>query len=110
MGGTGKTPITLWLARALTARGLRVAILSRGYGGRGARGRRWCRGATARRLDSMTVGDEAVMLAKCFDGLVLTARRRIDGPSPRPTARVSRSSCSTTAFSTAPWRATSIWC
>jgi tetraacyldisaccharide 4'-kinase len=33
VGGTGKTPFTLWLAGALTARGLRTAILSRGYGG-----------------------------------------------------------------------------
>lgn len=30
-GGTGKTPMTLWLARALRARGLRPGLLSRGY-------------------------------------------------------------------------------
>ncbi len=32
VGGTGKTPCVLWLARALRARGRRPAILSRGYG------------------------------------------------------------------------------
>ena len=32
VGGTGKTPLTLWLAEALTRRGLRVGIVLRGYG------------------------------------------------------------------------------
>ena len=31
-GGTGKTPFTIWLAGRLQARGLRVSILTRGYG------------------------------------------------------------------------------
>ncbi len=33
LGGTGKTPMVEWVARRLRERGLRVAILSRGYGG-----------------------------------------------------------------------------
>ena len=32
-GGTGKTPATQWLARALQKRGVRVGIALRGYGG-----------------------------------------------------------------------------
>jgi len=32
MGGTGKTPCVLWLARALKARGYQPGILTRGYG------------------------------------------------------------------------------
>lgn len=32
MGGTGKTPLVEWLARWLRARGVRVTIVSRGYG------------------------------------------------------------------------------
>ena len=32
LGGTGKTPMVEWVARRLRGRGLRVAILSRGYG------------------------------------------------------------------------------
>lgn len=35
VGGTGKTPASLWLARGLQRRGLEAAILSRGYGGGG---------------------------------------------------------------------------
>lgn len=32
-GGTGKTPLVMMLARSLTAKGKRVAVLTRGYGG-----------------------------------------------------------------------------
>lgn len=34
VGGTGKTPLVIWLARWLKDRGLAVGIVSRGYGGR----------------------------------------------------------------------------
>lgn len=37
VGGTGKTPMTLWIAERLLAEGKRVGILTRGYGGVGAR-------------------------------------------------------------------------
>ncbi|MGB0126932.1 MAG: tetraacyldisaccharide 4'-kinase, partial [Rhodocyclaceae bacterium] len=32
-GGSGKTPLVLWLADALRQRGFRPGIISRGYGG-----------------------------------------------------------------------------
>src|SRR5262249_32666679 len=35
LGGTGKTPAVEWLARFCRERDIRVAILSRGYGGAG---------------------------------------------------------------------------
>jgi tetraacyldisaccharide 4'-kinase len=35
LGGTGKTPLVEWVARRYRSRGVRVAILSRGYGGAG---------------------------------------------------------------------------
>ncbi len=57
VGGAGKTPLTLWLSRVLTARGLRVGIVLRGYGGA-------ARGAMRVTVDSsaVLVGDEAVLL------------------------------------------------
>ena len=60
VGGTGKTPITGWLAQALAEAGCKPAIVSRGYGGR--------RQDTPVRVtplsDAGEVGDEPVMLAK----------------------------------------------
>jgi len=37
-GGTGKTPMVIWLCRYLSQRGLKVAILTRGYKGQGPDG------------------------------------------------------------------------
>ena len=62
-GGTGKTPITGWLAQSLARAGRRPAIVSRGYGGRRHR-------APARVTplsDAGEVGDEPLMLAKQLD-------------------------------------------
>ncbi len=78
VGGTGKTPLTLWLADALTRRGRRPAILLRGYGGRGD-GVTVVSEGNGPRTDVETAGDEAVMLARRFRGVVMTAPRRIDG-------------------------------
>ncbi len=78
VGGTGKTPLTLWLARMLAARGLRTAIVSRGYGGSAA-GVTVVSSGTGPAAAPAAVGDEPVMLAKSFSGPVITAARRADG-------------------------------
>jgi tetraacyldisaccharide 4'-kinase len=78
VGGTGKTPVTLWLARTLAARGVRVGIVSRGYGGT-ARGVTVVSRGEGPTVEPEQVGDEPVMLAKSFAGPVITAARRIDG-------------------------------
>jgi len=59
VGGTGKTPLVIWLARQLRDRGWRPGIVSRGYGGRA---RCWPQQVRPD-SDPVTVGDEAVLLA-----------------------------------------------
>ena len=78
VGGTGKTPMALWLARTLAARGARVALVSRGYGG-SARGVTVVSTGEGPLVGPELVGDEPVMMARAFRGVVITAPRRIDG-------------------------------
>jgi tetraacyldisaccharide 4'-kinase len=74
VGGTGKTPLTIWLARALSARGLQVGIVARGYGGRGSRPRQV-------RADSdwRDVGDEPLLLVRHSACTTVVARDRVAG-------------------------------
>ncbi|HET6655151.1 MAG TPA: tetraacyldisaccharide 4'-kinase [Gammaproteobacteria bacterium] len=60
VGGSGKTPLTIWLAKALRERGLRVGLVTRGYGGAA---KYWPRDVTDA-SDAADVGDEAVLLAR----------------------------------------------
>ncbi|NIV18809.1 MAG: tetraacyldisaccharide 4'-kinase [Woeseiaceae bacterium] len=59
-GGTGKTPVTIWLVNELRARGFRPGIVSRGYGG--------SKSSSSMRVDAASdpavVGDEPVMIAR----------------------------------------------
>ena len=58
-GGTGKTPVTVWLASALAERGFSPGVVSRGYGG--------SKSGTSMRVDARSdpavVGDEPVLIA-----------------------------------------------
>ena len=65
-GGAGKTPVTLLLGERLLAQGKRVAILSRGYGGRGRSARVAADGTIY--LDARIAGDEPVLLARRLPG------------------------------------------
>ena len=58
VGGAGKTPVTLALAHALSERGRRVGIVSRGYGGTSVLPR-----AVAIGDDPRAVGDEPLLYA-----------------------------------------------
>lgn len=73
VGGTGKTPMTIWLAEQLLARGLRVGIVLRGYGGRSTQ---WPREVT-KETSSLEVGDEAVLLAQRTGALVVAGPDRV---------------------------------
>jgi tetraacyldisaccharide 4'-kinase len=59
-GGAGKTPVALSLGRALGKRGLKVAFLSRGYGGRLAGPLQ----VLPERHSAADVGDEPLLLAE----------------------------------------------
>ncbi|MCC5958901.1 MAG: tetraacyldisaccharide 4'-kinase [Ectothiorhodospiraceae bacterium] len=60
VGGTGKTPLVLWVARHLRTRQLKPGIITRGYGGNAAR---WPQLVEAD-SDPAVVGDEPVLLAQ----------------------------------------------
>jgi tetraacyldisaccharide 4'-kinase len=78
VGGNGKTPFTLFLATRMAERGLRVGIVSRGYG-RSHEGRNGTLVAEGGRLfvELAEAGDEPAMMARSFDGPIAVARRRI---------------------------------
>lgn len=74
-GGTGKTQAVIWLCRRLLERGIRVAVLHRGYGGKGAGPK-----VVGPSSDPVEVGDEPVLLARALPGgLVIVGRRREEG-------------------------------
>lgn len=62
-GGTGKTPLVIWLSNILSAKGLRCSILTRGY-----------------RRQPGNVSDEPALLAKtCSDTSVIINPNRVAG-------------------------------
>ena len=81
VGGTGKTPMTQWLCRQLTARGLRVAVLSRGHGGTGTAVRVVSETNGLLQTDAAETGDEPALLAQTLPGVpVLVGKdRRLSG-------------------------------
>lgn len=59
VGGTGKTPMVIWLVNQLKTNGLRPGIVSRGYGGQS---KQWPVAVDAN-SDPSLVGDEPVLIA-----------------------------------------------
>jgi tetraacyldisaccharide 4'-kinase len=70
-GGTGKTPVTVFLARLVRELGGRPAVLLRGYG-RLTRGARLAGPAET----SETVGEEAILLARSLPGVPVAVGER----------------------------------
>ena len=60
VGGTGKTPFTIWLAGILVKAGFKPGIISRGYGGTS---KNWPQHVFVD-SDFRTVGDEALVIAR----------------------------------------------
>ena len=80
VGGTGKTPLTMFLARLLQSWGWRTVVVSRGYGGTAS-----AKGGIASdghriRMSSTECGDEPAMMAAMLPGIpVIVDRRRHRG-------------------------------
>jgi tetraacyldisaccharide 4'-kinase len=60
VGGTGKTPLVVWMADYLKAKGYHPGIISRGYGGKAKYWPQQVRPDS----DPVSVGDEAILLSR----------------------------------------------
>ena len=69
LGGTGKTPLTMWVARWYQQQGWRVAILSRGYGARPAARLGVVSAGQGPLLNWQAAGDEPYLLANSLPGV-----------------------------------------
>ncbi|EIJ43534.1 tetraacyldisaccharide 4''-kinase [Beggiatoa alba B18LD] len=74
VGGTGKTPLVIWLAQFLTQQGYQVGIVSRGYGGTS----KIYPLSVTPTSDPHIVGDEPVLLAQHSHCPVVIAPKRTD--------------------------------
>lgn len=72
-GGTGKTPLTMWLVQRLRAAGFTPGVVSRGYGGRAPTWPQWVTPSS----DPIQVGDEPVLIAQRAQCPVAVAPQRV---------------------------------
>jgi tetraacyldisaccharide 4'-kinase len=68
LGGTGKTPLVEWIARELAQTGMRVCILTRGYGRRNAGTHTIVSNGNDVLDDAAETGDEPLLLAEKLKG------------------------------------------
>jgi len=73
VGGTGKTPLVIWLVEALRAAGHQPGVVSRGYGGNAEV---WPQAVNAD-SDPAMVGDEPVLIARRAACPVVVAPQRV---------------------------------
>jgi tetraacyldisaccharide 4'-kinase len=72
IGGTGKTPLTIWLVEALRQAGMRPGVISRGHGGAGSAPRAVLASSLA-----ADVGDEPLLIAQSARCPVVVGRDRV---------------------------------
>ena len=70
VGGTGKTPVVIWLVQQLQALGLSVGVISRGYGGKAGVA------TVTANSDPQNVGDEPVLIVQRTDVPLVVGRQR----------------------------------
>ncbi len=77
MGGSGKTPVVIHLAKLLIENGFKPAVVSRGYGGRAKNSVNIVADGISILLDSDHAGDEPLFIAESVPGVaVLTGADR----------------------------------
>jgi len=80
VGGTGKTPVTAWIARRLLREGLRPGVVSRGYRGRAGRGPLLVSEGRGPLCEADRCGDEPHLLARTLaDTVVVVGSDRAAG-------------------------------
>ena len=79
MGGSGKTPTVIYLARFLQQQGYRPAVISRGYGGKASAKFNVVSDGKTLFLESYEAGDEPRLIAENVSGVaVITGKKRKD--------------------------------
>ena len=73
IGGTGKTPFVIWLANHLVNKGLKVGVISSGYKSTSKTPE-----IVNKNSNANQVGDEAVLIAKYTDSIVVSGGNRVD--------------------------------
>ena len=72
IGGSGKTPLVIWLSKYFKEKGLTPGIISRGYGGIYKTETEFVKPTS----DPLLVGDEPVLIARNTDCSVIVAKKR----------------------------------
>ncbi len=72
VGGTGKTPLVIWLCEYLKKMGWKPGVVSRGYGGKSGSSQ-----LVNEASDPYLVGDEPVLIARCTRCPVSVGRDRV---------------------------------
>jgi tetraacyldisaccharide 4'-kinase len=73
VGGTGKTPVVIWLASKLQGQGIKVGVITRGYGGNA---QSWPQQVIPS-SDPVMVGDEAILIARRTNTIVVAGPDRV---------------------------------
>ncbi len=76
MGGTGKTPMVIYLGRFLADRGFRPAVVSRGYHGRAKGAVNIVSDGNAILMQSKEAGDEPVLISSRLPGTVVATGKK----------------------------------
>jgi tetraacyldisaccharide 4'-kinase len=77
-GGTGKTPLVIYLAELLRDHGFKPAVVSRGYRGTSRDKANIVSDGSSRLMDVTSAGDEPVLVSESLDGVIVaTGKKRI---------------------------------